>query len=88
MVSKIKSSLKTNNEKTEEINLLFLSKISSKMNESNKIETLESTRDKMALKCLETSKEEKIILMEKAKAKIQREIKILVNISTFKKDNS
>jgi len=58
------------------------------MNESNKIETLESTRDKMALKCLETSKEEKIILMEKAKAKIQREIKILVNISTFKKDNS
>jgi len=88
LVSKIKSSLKTNNEKTEEINLLFLSKISSKMNESNKIETLESTRDKMALKCLETSKEEKIILMEKAKAKIQREIKILVNISTFKKDNS
>lgn len=50
---------------------------------------VEMTRDEMSSsRKIESFKENKMNLMEKAKAKIQREIKILVNISTFKKDNS
>ena len=45
-------------------------------------------RDEVSSRKIEACKENKMNLMEKAKAKIQREIKILVNISTFKKDNS